>query len=73
VLYGDGKLLFDVEAGAANQGLVLFLYINFSVKDRNIRGYIAMMMDLPSLSTLKDLLGDFIARVTSDSNWAVGA
>lgn len=73
VLYGDGKVLFDVNAGVVTEGLVLFLYINFSVKDRNIRGYIAMIMDLPSLSILKDLLGDFIARVTSDNNWAVGA
>lgn len=73
VLYGDGKILFDVSADEKNEGLVLFLYINFSVRDRNIRGYIAMIMDLPSLAVLKDLLDDFIARVTADSNWAVGA
>lgn len=73
VLYGDGKVLFDVGKDAASEGLVLFLYINFSVRDRNIRGYIAMIMDLPSLTVLKELLGDFIARVTSDSNWAAGA
>lgn len=73
VLYGDGKVLFDVGAEPANDGLVLFLYINFSVRDRNIRGYIAMIMDLPSLGALKELLGDFIERVTADSNWAVDA
>lgn len=72
VLYGDGKALFDVGVEPDNDGLVLFLYINFSVRDRNIRGYIAMIMDLPSLSSLKRLLGDFIDRVTADSNWAVG-
>ncbi|WIJ25838.1 chemotaxis protein CheX [Devosia sp. RR2S18] len=72
VLYGDGKVLFDVDTGAETDGLVLFLYINFSVRDRNIRGYIAMIMDLPSLGVLKELLGDFISRVTADSNWAVG-
>lgn len=72
VLYGDGKVLFDVDAEADTDGLVLFLYINFSVRDRNIRGYIAMIMDLPSLGMLKELLGDFISRVTDDSNWAVG-
>lgn len=71
VLYGDGKALFDVGVEPSNQGLVLFLYINFSVRDRNIRGYIAMIMDLPSLAMLKELLGDFIDRVTADSNWAV--
>lgn len=72
VLYGDGKALFDIGVEPDNDGLVLFLYINFSVRDRNIRGYIAMIMDLPSLSSLKRLLGDFIDRVTADSNWAVG-
>jgi chemotaxis protein CheC len=72
VLYGDGKVLFDVDKETDTDGLVLFLYINFSVRDRNIRGYIAMIMDLPSLGMLKELLGDFISRVTADSNWAVG-
>lgn len=73
VMYGDGKVLFDVGLEQDTDGLVLFLYINFSVRDRNIRGYIAMIMDLPSLGMLKQLLGDFISRVTADSNWAVGA
>ena len=73
VMYGDGKVLFDVDLEPDTEGLVLFLYINFSVRDRNIRGYIAMIMDLPSLSSLKELLGEFISRVTNDSNWAVGA
>jgi chemotaxis protein CheC len=49
--------------GGADVGVVLFLYINFSVHDRDIRGYIAMLMDLPSLTALQALIGDFIARV----------
>lgn len=65
VLRGDGLMLFEV-AGDHDDGLVLFLYINFSVQERNIRGYIAMMMDLPSLSALKQLIADFITRVTAD-------
>ena len=64
---GSGNELF-AEPDAANvpSGLVLFLYINFSVQDRNIRGYIAMLMDLPSLAALKLLIADFISRVTAD-------
>jgi chemotaxis protein CheC len=46
---------------------VLFLYINFSVLERNLRGYIAMMMDMPSLTTLKELLGQFIAEVVGEA------
>jgi len=63
VLRGDGKMLFDPTGERATGGLVLFLYINFSVKTRDIRGYIAMVMDLPSLAALKLLIEDFIIRV----------
>ncbi|WP_254454319.1 hypothetical protein [Siccirubricoccus sp. G192] len=45
---------------------MLFLYINFSVRERSIRGYIAMVMDLRSLDALKRLVGDFIDRVMQD-------
>jgi chemotaxis protein CheC len=49
----------------AAQGTVLFVYINFSLRGRRIRGYIALLMDLPSLSALKDLVDQFIARTTA--------
>ena len=61
----DARMLFD-SAVAGEDNLVLFLYINFSVRERDLRGYIAMMMDMPSLTALKELLGDFIAEVMSD-------
>lgn len=63
VVRGDGGLLFEIEDVDSTEGLVLFLYINFSVHDRDIRGYIAMLLDLPSLAILAQLLRDFIARV----------
>ncbi|MBO9601237.1 MAG: chemotaxis protein CheX [Novosphingobium sp.] len=66
VLRGDGATLFEVDFASEKQGLVLFLYIDFSVRNHNIRGYIAMLMDLPSLATLKELLDEFIARVVGD-------
>ena len=28
----------------------MFLYINFAIRNRDIGGYIAMIMDMPSLS-----------------------
>jgi chemotaxis protein CheC len=65
VLRGDGARLFALES-PSDQGLVLFLYINFSIRDRDIRGYIAMVMDMPSLVALKLLIGDFISRVMDD-------
>lgn len=66
VLRGTGASLFEVTETSASEGLVLFLYIDFAVRKHDIRGYIAMIMDLPSLGTLKDLLDEFIARVVGD-------
>ena len=45
-------------------GTVLFVYINFAIGGRRIRGYIALLLDLPSLATLKELIGEFIRRET---------
>ncbi|TCM20639.1 CheC inhibitor of MCP methylation [Novosphingobium sp. PhB165] len=66
VLRGNGAMLFEVDERGGNGGLVLFLYIDFAVRMRDIRGYIAMLMDIPSLATLKELLDEFIAGVVGD-------
>ena len=66
VIRGSGSTLFAVDESTTAEGLVLFLYINFSVRKHDIRGYIAMIMDLPSLATLKELLAEFIERVVGD-------
>jgi chemotaxis protein CheC len=65
VLRGDGQVLFDVSGDGSDSGVVLFFYINFTVSGRDIRGYIAMLMDLPSLDALKSLIDEFIERVMS--------
>lgn len=66
VVHGKGEDLFDVNDQMEVPGPVLFLYINFSVRNRDIRGYIAMLMNLPSLLALKLLVNDFIQRVLED-------
>ena len=68
VVRGDGARLFefDKQSDGEDNGLVLFLYINFAMQDRDIRGYIAMLMDLPSLGSLRLLIGDFIDRVMNE-------
>jgi len=68
VLRGDGELMFDVKDDMPSDGLVLFLYINFAVRRRDIRGYIAMLMDLPALTVLRELLDEFIERVVGDED-----
>ena len=66
VLRGAGAGLFRYGDDVGDDGLVLFLYINFSVRSRDIRGYIAMLLDLPSFSALRLLIADFIANVMDD-------
>ena len=66
VLRGEGAQFFDLTDDGAGQAVVLFLYINFSISDQDIRGYIAMLMDLPSLEALRQLIAEFIERVLAD-------
>jgi chemotaxis protein CheC len=61
VLRGDGRKLFD--GAAAEQDLVLFPYINFKISQKEIRGYLALLMDLPSLETLRTLVQEFLQSV----------
>ena len=45
----------------------MFLFINFAIRERDISGYIAMIMDLPSLTALKHLLNEFIERAIGET------
>ncbi|GEP12210.1 chemotaxis protein CheX [Methylobacterium gnaphalii] len=67
VIRGDGYRIFRVVGDGGTDALVLFLYINFSVRERDIRGYIAMLMDLPSLASLKVLIDGFIDRAIGET------
>lgn len=67
VCRGSGASLLACGDGVGgDDGLMLFLYINFSVRQRDLRGYIAMMMDMPSLQSLKTLLAGFIEQVMGE-------
>lgn len=67
ILRGQGPEFFELKPPPAAGDVVLFLYINFAVHERDIRGYIAMLMDMPSLVALKVLLTEFIERTTGQS------
>lgn len=62
ILRGQGPDFFSLDPPPHSGDVVMFLYINFHIKERDILGYIALLMDMPSLSNLKELLGQFIAR-----------
>ena len=68
VLRGDSERIFsNAESNAAQNTdeLVMFLYIDFLIRSRSIRGYIALLMGLSSLESLKGLIHGFIDRIAS--------
>lgn len=62
VLRGEGTRFFSLPPPPEAGTTVLFIYINFAMRRRSIEGYIAMMMDMPSLAALQLLLQDLIRR-----------
>jgi chemotaxis protein CheC len=70
ILRGDGDALFGVKAGSGN--LVLFLYIDFTIKNRDIRGFIALLMDLPSIAALKQIVRDYVEGLDRPNTGNVG-
>jgi len=62
VIRGESTRFFSLPPPPEAGSTVLFVYINFAVRRRNIEGYIAMLMDLPSLAALKKLLDALIRR-----------
>ena len=63
VIYGEGTEFFASTDASRTSDRVLFIYINFAIRLRNVQGYIAMLLDMHSLTVLKQLLGSFIERV----------
>ena len=64
VLRGESTKFFSLEPPPVAGTTVMFIYINFAMKKRDINGYIAMMMDLPSLSAMQTLVRALIRRTT---------
>lgn len=64
IMRGKGPEFFSLAPPPEAGDVVMFLYINFTVRQRDISGHIAMLMDMPSLTALKTLLGEFIERET---------
>jgi chemotaxis protein CheC len=70
VVRGDSRRMFaNVEAQTS---LILFLHIRFEISKKEIGGYVALLMDIPSIDELRGLIADFVTRVTqiTDSDLA---
>ena len=53
----------DLLRRVSSEGVV-FIYVNFVLRGRQVRGYIALLMDLVAFTALKRLVGDFVRRET---------
>jgi chemotaxis protein CheC len=71
IIRGDGAALFEVDGTAGGQ-FVLSLYIDFNIKKRDVHGFIALLMDLPSIAALKTIVNDFISGIEKQPSGHVG-
>ena len=62
VVRGDSRHLF--ENLEKHDRLILFLHISFEISKKEIRGYVALLMDVPSIEQLRLLIADFVSSVT---------
>ena len=61
VVQGDSRRMFEsIETPGR---LVLFLRIRFEVSNREIRGFVALLMDIPSIDELRSLIADFVTSI----------
>jgi len=61
ILTGSAEYLFK-KSPSLLRDVVLFIHIDFDLKGRELSGYVALIMDLPSLEALKSLVDEFIER-----------
>jgi chemotaxis protein CheC len=67
ILRGEPEVFFNLKPPPEAGEVVMFLYINFAIRQRDIRGYIAMLMDMPSIAALQVLLDEFIERMAGET------
>ena len=52
------------ESASRRESLILFLHIKFDISQQQIRGYVALMMDVPSVAELRSLIADYVVSLT---------
>jgi chemotaxis protein CheC len=62
VVRGQSRQLFTAQERP--DSLILFLHIRFEISNKEIRGYVALLMDIPSIDQLRSLIADFVSHVT---------
>jgi chemotaxis protein CheC len=62
VVRGQSRQLFTAQERP--DSLILFLHIRFEISNKEIRGYVALLMDIPSIDHLRALIADYVSHVT---------
>jgi len=60
VVRGAGRQI--LASTDANVTLVLFLHIQFEISKQEIEGFVALLMDVPSVDELRSLIADFVVN-----------
>src|SRR3954447_22032423 len=61
VIRRDQRHIF--ENVVVGQSVVLFLHIKFEVSQQEMEGYVALIMDLPSIEQLRPLIDELLTRL----------
>ena len=51
------------ETAGSRESCILFVHVKFEVSELEVRGYVALMMDLPSIEQLRTLIADFLTSL----------
>jgi chemotaxis protein CheC len=62
VMRGPNADIFNITSSA--DSLVLFLHIRFEVSNHQINGYVALLMDIPTLDDFRRIVANYIASVS---------
>jgi len=62
VLRGSHQHMLEIASD--KPGYVLFLHINFEIRQVQIEGFVALLMDIPTLDEFRTLIAQYIARAT---------
>ena len=68
VIRGDGPRIF--EFGDGQDSRVLFLHLKFEIAKKELQGYIALFMNIPSIDELRSLIGDFVVSIAEKKSSA---
>jgi chemotaxis protein CheC len=53
------------ETAGSRESCILFVHVKFEVRDLEVRGYVVLMMDLPSIEQLRSLVATFVESLNS--------